>query len=191
MVGGATLVAVLFTYAARAMSENRAAAWVTTSVAGFAVFIAYTFAVALPHIKSVWPAQRIAEAVEPLRSCIPGPVSVLGFREPSAVFLLGERGDSEPGGIAQRMAEGTPGIAVVEDRWQPDLEQALAQHSAMRPPRTDCVTAFNTMRGCPLAFSIYLTGPQGDDAGCRVAPRDACATPFSEPGAATVSSRCR
>jgi len=191
IVLGAALVVGMLTLAARAAAEKLPALWLTSSVAGFALLLGFTFGIALPRIEQIWPARRIAEAIEPLRRCAPGPVSLLGFREPSSIFVLGRDSDASAETIAKRMAAREPGIAVVEDRWQPDLEQALAQHSAMRPPRTGCVTAFNTMRGCPLAFSIYLTGPQEDDAGCRVAPRDACATPFSEPGAATVSSRCR
>ena len=83
IVVGATLVAVLFTFAARAAGEWRAAAWLTTSVAGFALFIVYTFAVLMPSAEIGWPAPRIAEAVAPLRRCVIGPVGVVGFREPS------------------------------------------------------------------------------------------------------------
>ena len=50
IVAGATLVTALFTLAARAAGEDQAAAWLTTSVAGFALFIAYTFGVLMPHL---------------------------------------------------------------------------------------------------------------------------------------------
>jgi 4-amino-4-deoxy-L-arabinose transferase-like glycosyltransferase len=188
---GAALIAALFTWSARAVSEGRAAAWVVTGIAGFALFIAYVFGVALPRIAPAWPAERIAEAVAPLRSCIPGPVAVLGFREPSTAFLLGSRGDSDPAGIAQRMADGIPGVAVIEDRWHDDFAQALAQRSAPMPERAGCVSAFNVMRGCKLSFSIYVSG--GEQAlapGCEVEPRFACQKPVATPKDAQ-SSRCR
>jgi hypothetical protein len=191
IVLGAALVVGVLTLSARAAAEKRAALWLTSSVVGFALLLGFTFGVALPRIEQIWPARRIAEAIEPLRRCAPGPVSLLGFREPTSIFVFGRDSDAGADAIAKRMAAREPGIAVVEDRWQPDLEQALAQHNAMRPPRVGCVTAFNTMRGCPLAFSIYLTGPQRDDPGCRVAAHYSCAAPLPEPGAATASSRCR
>ena len=118
-------------------------------------------------------------------------MSLLGFREPSSVFLLGRDSDSDVGAIAKRMAAREPGIAVVEDRWAPELAQALAQHNAKPPERAGCVTALNTMRGCPLSFSIYLTGPQPADPGCRVEPRFACTTPLPAAAEGAGASRCR
>ena len=137
IVLGAALVVGLLTLAARAATENLAALWLASSVAGFALLLAYTFGVALPHVEQIWPARRIAEAIEPLRRCASGPVSLLGFREPSSVFLLGRDSDGDVGAIAKRMAAREPGIAVVEDRWAPELAQALspAQRQAARARR--------------------------------------------------------
>ena len=116
---------------------------------------------------------------------------MLGFREPSAVFLLGERGESEPGAIAQRMADGTPGIAVVEDRWHGDLLAALAKRGTPLPERAGCVEAFNVMRGCPMSFSIYVSGgPAALAPGCAVPPRYACRKPLPA-ATAPVNARCR
>jgi hypothetical protein len=191
IVLGAALIVGLLTLAARAATENLAALWLASSVAGFALLLAYTFGVALPQVEQIWPARRIAEAIEPLRRCTSGPVSLLGFREPSSVFHLGRDSDSDVGTIAKRMAAREAGIAVVEDRWAPDLTQALAQHNAKPAERAGCVTAINTMRGCPLSFSIYLTGPQAADAGCHVEPRFACTTPLPATLEGAGASRCR
>jgi hypothetical protein len=90
------------------------------SVGGFALFLAFTFGVLLPHLEKAWPATRIADAIAPLRRCGTGPVGVLGFREPSTLFVLGHRSsgaDAET--IGGWMATGEEAIAVVEDRWQP------------------------------------------------------------------------
>jgi 4-amino-4-deoxy-L-arabinose transferase-like glycosyltransferase len=189
IVAGATLVTALFTFAARAAGEDKAAAWITTSVAGFALFIAYTFGLLMPHLEKGWPAPRIAEAVEPLRRCVTGPVGVVGFREPSTNFVLGRDANTTVDTIAGWMAGGDDAIAVVEDRYQPDLGKALAQRNASAPPRLGCVEAFNVMRGCPLSFSIYATGPDALDAGCKVDARFACKGP--PPAATDASSRCR
>jgi 4-amino-4-deoxy-L-arabinose transferase-like glycosyltransferase len=192
IVVGATLVAVLFTLAARAAGEWRAAAWLTTSVAGFALFITYTFAVLMPHIEIGWPAPRIADAIAPLRRCVTGPVGVVGFREPSTTFVLGRNADTNVETIAGWMAGGEDGIAVVEDRWQADLGKALAARGAKPPPRLGCVEAFNVMRGCTLDFSIYATGPDALDPGCKVSERFACSIPVPLlPEDADPKSRCR
>ncbi len=189
VVVGAALVTLLFTLAALAMRDGRAAAWVLSSIAGFALFIAFTFAVLMPHIKMAWPAPRIAEAVAPLRRCVTGPVGVAGFREPSTTFVLGHASDADVATIAGWMAGGDDAIAVVEDRFQPDLAKALAARSAKPPPRLGCVEAFNVMRGCPLRFSIYATGPDTLDPGCQIDKRFACTTPV--PTEADIASRCR
>ena len=89
------------------------------------------------------------------------------------------------------MAGGQPGIAVVEDRWQDELSQALAERGAKPPERAGCVTAFNVMRGCPLSFSIYVTGPARLDPGCRVAERYRCPAGLPATPAGAASSRCR
>jgi 4-amino-4-deoxy-L-arabinose transferase-like glycosyltransferase len=191
IVAGATLVTALFTLAARAAVEDKAAAWLTTSVAGFALFIAYTFGVFMPHLQKGWPAARIAEAVAPLRRCVTGPVGVLGFREPSATFLLGRRSVTDAETIAAWMATGEEAIAVVEDRFQPDVARVLALRGAKPPPRAGCVTAFNVMRGCQLNFSIYATGADALDETCRVAERFRCPAQAPPAEAADHASRCR
>jgi len=192
IVLGAAVVTALFMLAARAATDNLAAAWLALSVGGFALFLAFTFGVLLPHIEKGWPATRIAEAIAPLRRCVVGPVGVVGFREPSALFVLGRGSNASADAIAGWMASGEDGIAVVEDRWQPDVAKALAQRGAKPPPRAGCVEAFNVMRGCPLSFSIYVTGPDPLDAGCKVAKRYACKTPLPQPPAdASPTSRCR
>jgi 4-amino-4-deoxy-L-arabinose transferase-like glycosyltransferase len=192
IVLGATLVTALFGLAARAAGEDKAAAWITLSIAGFAVFISYTFGLLMPHLEKGWPAPRIAEAVAPLRRCVIGPVGVVGFREPSTTFVLGRNANANVETLAGWMAGGEDGIAVVEDRWQPDLAKALAARGAKAPPRLGCVEAFNVMRGCPLDFSIYVTGPDALDPGCKVAEEFACSIPLPlQPEDADPKSRCR
>jgi 4-amino-4-deoxy-L-arabinose transferase-like glycosyltransferase len=186
---GAALITLLFTVGTLAMRDGRAAAWVTSSIAGFALFVSFTFAILMPHIEMAWPAPRIAEAIAPLRRCVTGPVGVVGFREPSTTFVLGHDSDTNAGSIAGWMAGGDDAIAVVEDRFQPDLAKALEARSATAPLRVGCVEAFNVMRGCTLHFSIYATGPDPLDPNCKVAERFACSRPV--PTTTEAGSRCR
>jgi len=46
------------------------------------------------------------------------------------------------------------------------------------------------MRGCPLVFSIYVTGAPKLDPGCKVPENLACKSPLPQPPADT-KSRCR
>ncbi len=186
---GAVLITLLFTVGTLAMRDGRAAAWITSSIAGFALFVSFTFAILMPHIEMAWPAPRIAEAIAPLRRCVTGSVGVVGFREPSTTFVLGHDSDTNAGSIAGWMAGGDDAIAVVEDRFQPDLAKALEARSATAPARVGCVEAFNVMRGCTLHFSIYATGPDPLDTNCRVDERFACTRPV--PTATEAGSRCR
>ena len=189
VIAGAGLIVLAFTVAALSMGTGRANAWVMTSLAGFALFVSFTFGVLMPHIQIAWPAPRIAEAIAPLRRCVTGPVGVAGFREPSTTFVLGHEADTNVETISGWMAGGDDAIAVVEDRWQPNLAKALAARSVKAPPRLGCVEAFNVMRGCTLNFSIYATGPDPLDPNCQVDERFACKHPV--PATADEGSRCR
>ena len=188
VVLGALIVTVLFTVAALAAREKLAAAWLSLSVAGFAVFLGFTFGVLLPHLEKGWPAARIAEAIRPLERCVVGPVGVVGFREPSSSFVLGSKSDVDPVIVASRMVGGEESIAIVEDRWHSDLVRQLAARNAKLPPRAGCVKAFNVMRGCPLEFSIYVTGAPRLDPGCTVPARFACKDKTPAPAG---PARCR
>jgi len=127
IVLGAAAVTGVLTLAARAAAEDRPALWLTSSVTGFALLLGFTFGVALPRVEQIWPAQRIADAIAPLRRCAPGPVGLLGFREPSSIFVLGPGSDTGAEAIAQRMAAREPGIRSEErrvgkecrSRWSP------------------------------------------------------------------------
>jgi 4-amino-4-deoxy-L-arabinose transferase-like glycosyltransferase len=191
VVAGAILVVALFTLAAQAARRRLAAAWLVTSVAGFALFLAFTFGVVLPHIERGWPAARIAAAIAPLQRCVVGPAGVVGLREPSTVFTLGPDAEANPETLAGWMATGQEGIAVVEDRWHADVMRALQERGGTLPQRAGCIEAFNVMRGCPLEFSIYVTGAPKLDPGCKVPPAFACRRSLSPAPAGTAASRCR
>ena len=62
IVLGAIIVTALFTLAAQAARARLPAAWLVLSVVGFALFIAFTFGVMLPHLQRGWPAERIARS---------------------------------------------------------------------------------------------------------------------------------
>jgi 4-amino-4-deoxy-L-arabinose transferase-like glycosyltransferase len=185
---GTLLITALFMVSAQAARDKLAAAWIVTACIGFALFVGFTFGVLLPRLEKGWPASRIAEAVAPLEHCVVGPVGVLGFREPSAVFVIGRDNVTTPDAMAARMAGGEEGIAVIEDRWHPELMEGLEARGARLPPRIGCLEAFNVMRGCPVSFSIYITGAPRLGPECKVAPHHQCKGPLPPAGPPT---RCK
>jgi 4-amino-4-deoxy-L-arabinose transferase-like glycosyltransferase len=84
-----------------------------------------------PALKPLWLSTRAAKALElagasPRQGVTPGPVTVVGYQEPSLVFLLGADtalGDADDG--ADAIHDGRP--AIVERRQLPDFQAALAR----------------------------------------------------------------
>ncbi|KWT70633.1 hypothetical protein APY04_0913 [Hyphomicrobium sulfonivorans] len=183
------VVVAMLTLSAAAILRNYATAWFAAAVSGFALFIPSTFALVMPHMEIGWPAQRMEEALAPLRRCVSGPVGVIGFREPSATFAFGRTAYSNIPAVADWMAAGDNAIALVDDRWQPDLDEALAARKTSKPQRLGCIETFNVMRGCPLHFSIYAAGREKLDPECQLSEEYACTR--SLPAQADPDSRCR
>jgi hypothetical protein len=188
---GMAAIAVLLAASAAAGRMRLPHAWVVLGVPGFALFLGFTFGVFLPSLAKPWPAPRIAEAIEPLRSCVQGPVGIVGFREPSAKFVLGAgAAHDSPGRIASWAAERRPGIALVEQRWHDALLEALGARGTALPERVGCVEAFNVMRGCSLAFSVYVTGGNAGER-CKLTPEFSCQSPVrASPTGQPRASRC-
>jgi 4-amino-4-deoxy-L-arabinose transferase-like glycosyltransferase len=192
LVVGAAAVALIFAAAARAGRSGQAASWVVLSVAGMALFISLTLGRLLPSLEKPWPARQIANAIAPLSGCASGPAGVVGFREPSATFYLRNRAEiSTPAEVAEWQKRGERRLVVIEDRWHRDVAAELEARDADSPQRIGCVRAFNVMRGCPLSFSIYVTGPMGARAGCIEPPKFRCAGPVNVPPNDKATQRCR
>ena len=158
--------AVLLALGAHAASRGRAASWVLLTVGGAAVFLATTFGVLMPRLDKGWTTEVIAAAAGPLAACSGGPVSVVGYREPSAVFAFG------PANVHAGAAGWTPaaGVVAVEARHVADLE-ARAKAAGMPVRRAACLEAINVTRGCGLDFTVFVvSGAAG------AASADRCAT---------------
>ena len=139
-----SLVTALFTLAARRRASGLAAAWLATSVAGFALFIAFTFGVlhaALADRLAGAAHRRGGRAAAPLRHR-PGRRRRLPRAEHH--FVLGRGANTNVETIAGWMAGGEDGIAVVEDRWQADLAKALAARRAPRRRRASAASRPST-----------------------------------------------
>lgn len=150
MIAGAAIVMLALALGAWAAQTRRAALWTVSTIAGFALFLGFTFGMLLPGLEKGWPTELIAKAVQPLRACAKGDVLVAGYREPSAVFAFG----------TDRVTGRLPGHG-------PELDKILAGAGIFVIEKTNgntpfllteepsaCVEAVNFTRGCSQSFII-------------------------------------
>ena len=154
------LIGALFILATRQGREGQLRLWAATSVAGFALLAVALLGWVLPQIRQIWPAREIAT----LAARCPGAVvSVLGYREPSARFVLGSDVDQQsPDVVANALQGSSSALAIVESRWRLralNAVEAKPQQTLAQP--TACISAYNVMRGCPLRFEVYEAGIVG------------------------------
>lgn len=165
-------VAALFALSAARGRAGQLADWAKYGIAALSLFAVTLIAGVFPSLDRIWPARQITRAIE---GCAPGPVAVAGFREPSAYFVLGhDEALLEPDAIRTALVEGRP-VYVASDVRDTKV-RALGRGQYRRIKPLACVEAFNSMRGCPLFFTIQTTGsPQG----CRALETFACTPDFT------------
>ncbi len=138
----------LFYLSATAARGGERKRWAITGIAALSLFAIAFNAAVLPSIDRIWPTREIERA---LAGCPAGPVAVLGFREPSAKFVLkSDPTVAEPDALRAALVEGRATYIVGEAR--DDASRALNRFQYRRPRSIACVEAYNVMRGCPLAF---------------------------------------
>lgn len=176
-------VAALAYWSAHEGRAGNLGCWAATGTATVALVSVALFAGILPSIEKIWPARQIQRA---MAGCPAGPVSVLGFREPSAKFIL--KSDPATAGpnalrdaLGTALAEGRPRYFVSESR---DTQLATLSRLQVRHPRVlGCVEAINIMRGCRVYFEVLAAG---DMSACQQAPEFECT-----PGFAAAAARAR
>lgn len=153
------VVATLFYVSAVDGRANRLGLWWRDSVAALALFAVTLLAVVLPSLDTIWPARQIARAIA---TACPGATGVstgvLGFREPSGVFILGS---SRALQTPEAIARSRPPLRIVEARWLDRYSQAMQASGASPGIELGCVSTTNVMRGCGLTFRIFGDGLDG------------------------------
>lgn len=147
-------VAALFALSAARGRAGALADWAKYGIAALSLFAVTLIAGVFPSIDRIWPARQITRALE---GCAPGPVAVAGFREPSAYFVLGhDDAFLEPDAMRTALVDGRAVYVASDVRDTKVRTMSRGQYRRMKP--LACVEAFNTMRGCPLFFTIQTTG---------------------------------
>ncbi len=167
----AAAITVLFYVSAREGLAGRLQAWAATGIAAVSLVTMTMNGAVLPSINKIWPTRQIERAIG---GCPPGPMSVMGFREPASRFIL----NSDPAVAAQdavraALVEGRATYLAGEAR-DPGLK-SMTRFQYRRPRPVACVEAFNAMRGCKLYFEILSTG---DVSACTAKERFPCTPEF-------------
>ncbi len=119
---------------------------------------AVTFAAVAPRLTALWTSAQVVAALDraklnPLSGLIPGPVTVVGYNEPSLVFALGTETEiGEVDDAAEAIAEGSP--AVIEQRAQAGFLATLAADRLRAAPAA-IVSGFDYSRDQPVRLTIY------------------------------------
>lgn len=164
-------VAALFALSAQRGRAGQLDSWAKYGIAALSLFAVTLIAGVFPSIDRIWPARQISRALE---GCAPGPVAVAGFREPSAYFVLGhEEALLEPEAVRGALVEGRSVYVASDVRDTKVRALGRGQYRRMKP--LACVEAFNTMRGCPLFFTIQTTGSLES---CSAREKFACTQDF-------------
>jgi len=124
----------------------------------FGILTHATLVQLLGGLGPLWTAPRLAEAIRqaglhPMEGQAPGAVTLAGYSEPSAVFLLGTDTRLGDGADAARAVAG--GRVAVVDQSQQAAFNEEAQALSMRPRPVAVVEGLNYSNGDPLRLSVY------------------------------------
>lgn len=151
----AAMIAGTIILLARAASRREARdyrGWAVYAVTSLMMFAVTTFGLVLPTLRTIWPAREISRLVS---LCSPGEISVFGFREPSAQFVLGaDRATPSMSSVSTA----PDALHVVESRWLDRYRSVMAGRGA-KPTEHACIEAYNMTRGCRLGFTLMTFDP--------------------------------
>jgi 4-amino-4-deoxy-L-arabinose transferase-like glycosyltransferase len=144
-----------------------------------------------PRLSPLWVSERARAVmdrtgIDPRLGLAPGPVTVVGYDEPSLVFLLGtetELGDAND--AAQAISEGRP--VVIDQTSEPDFTRAMAARS-LKATRVGQVAGLDYVDGEAGVLDVY----RSDSAPPEPPVRDIPASEDDQaPDAAAPSSGAR
>ncbi len=127
----------------------------------------------VPRLDSLWLSPRVValmdrSGMDPRKGLAPGPVTVLGFNQPSLVFLLGAGAEfGEPDDAAQAISEGRP--VIVERASEPDFQHALTA-AGLKAEKVGAISGMDYVAGREAGLNVYRAAepplaPKTGDAG--------------------------
>ena len=169
LFGGPADIPSAVVAAALALAAGLAGGAVMVSRHGFAALAAaillgvaahaVAMAAVLPGLDAVWTSRQVVRALDragldPKGGLTPGPVTVIGYAEPSLVFALGTDTEitDDVGDAAEAISEGRP--AVVEQGRDAAFRAELVAEGLKASP-AGAVRGFNYARGRWVRLTIY------------------------------------
>lgn len=129
----------------------------------------------LPRLKPLWISEQLAEVVNAVGPCAGRKVALVGYREPSAVFLLGTDTVLSQGREAAAWLRREAGrIAVVSQRQKHAFDAAFADGNQTAPAPFACVSGFNVNGGRMLRLGLYSLASPESLKKCPIPPRYRC-----------------
>ncbi|MBK9079621.1 MAG: glycosyltransferase family 39 protein [Hyphomicrobium sp.] len=179
------VVAGLFAWSAAEGRAGQLVRWAISGVAALGLFAVTLIAGVLPSIDVIWPAREIQRA---LADCPAERLGVLGFNEPTSIFVLNRDARlSSKDGLAALADSKEDGRAVIASGWSAANPGALTadQKAKLRP--LACIRAINTMRGC--ALNLTVVGNNAAPA-CAPPPEYSCSEAFTLHSGASTLKAC-
>lgn len=163
-VFGAGVVALASGIAAASLYTRRYSCVIVALLAAGLAAAVTVYGRTLPGLDSVWISSRLQKAVVSAAdaTCPKMAVAIAGYREPSAVFLLGTHTLLTDGiGAAEFLAEGPCRLAAVERRYAPRFLEGLSKTGrAVRTVST--ISGIKLNGGQKLEISLYKATPRGN-----------------------------
>ena len=107
----------------------------------------------VPRIEPLWLSSRLSERAAQLEDQCEGPVGLMGFAEPSAIFLLGT--DSKI--LAQEDLPEFSGLVFTNQQNMPASFQVPVHMISLD---LDPIEGINLNGGREVSFSTWCVGPQ-------------------------------
>ncbi len=166
LAGASAGIALLF------KRDDKAKALLVTCAGGLLAHAALAGGLA-PRMTPLWLTRSLAQAVsahhiDPRNGLTPGPIAVLGYAEPSLVFLLGTEtqliAPVDMDDAADAIGEGRP--VAVDSKDEPAFLAQLARQN-LSAVAVATVKGVNYSKGKPVTLTLYQsrTKPQSSESG--------------------------
>lgn len=129
-------------------------------LAGLVLFYGTTYAAVMPGMNFFWVSRSLAGLVAPHRAECPGPITSLGYGEPSLVFLLGTNTKlanswDEVTRPADRCA-----LFLIEDHFNASMPEDFRNEAKELGKELGRAGGLNYSKGDPVALTLYRVDPR-------------------------------
>lgn len=152
------------TLSTRAMLNGHRLAAASSLILMAVAFNNLTIPVTFAGLKPVWVATQVRAAVEPLKRCATGPITLHGFSEPSGVFEI------DSASATRSVTTRPPGLMVHSATSQKKAGEPLPGWSR----GAACVMAYDFIHSCSHRFEVWAYATHEALSGCPLPAHFRC-----------------